>query len=265
MKFWKACMPDELTGLRVLVTRPAQQAGPLMAQLEAAGAKPWLFPLLDIVPIRSAELERHISQLEQYDLAIFISPNAVHYGVEAVTARQSWPTSLTLATVGTGSAHELELRLRRIPDIIPASGNDSEALLAESAMQAVAGKRILIFRGRGGREQLANTLRARGAKVDYAEVYERRRPNVDTGPLNETIRSNRIDAVVITSSEALDILLAMVDPASLNALYQIHMLVIHPRQAEHVRQHGFIHEPILAQDGSVNAIIKALTSLRASL
>jgi len=257
-------MPDDLTGLRVLVSRPAQQAGPLMAHLEAAGAIPWLFPLLEIVPITSVELQHHLKQLELYDLAIFISPSAVQYGVEAVTAHQSWPTSVTLATVGTGSAHELELRLQRIPDILPASGNDSEALLAEPAMQHVAGKRIVIFRGRGGREQLANTLRARGAEVDYAEVYERRRPNVDPGPLNEAIRSHTLDVIVISSSEALDNLLAMVEPACLSALYQIHMLVIHPRQAEHVRQHGFIHEPILAQDGSVNAIIKALTSLRAS-
>ena len=257
-------MPSDLPGLRVMVTRPAHQADPLMTQLKAAGAKPWLFPLLEIVPITSAELERHITQLEQYDMAIFISPNAVHYGVEAVTSHQSWPVSLILATVGAGSAHELELSLRRIPDIMPAKGNDSEALLAETAMQYVAGKRILIFRGRGGREQLAKTLRARGAEVDYAEVYERRRPKTDTAPLNDALRSNAIDVIVITSSEALDNLMTMVEVADLNTLRQTQVLVIHPRQADHVRQLGFIHEPILAQDGSVDAIIKALTSLRAS-
>ena len=147
---------------------------------------------------------------------------------------------------------------------MPAKGNDSEALLAETAMQYVAGKRILIFRGRGGREQLAKTLRARGAEVDYAEVYERRRPKTDTAPLNDALRSNAIDVIVITSSEALDNLMTMVEVADLNTLRQTQVLVIHPRQADHVRQLGFIHEPILAQDGSVDAIIKALTSLRAS-
>ena len=257
-------MPSDLSGLRVMVTRPTHQAGPLMSQLETAGAKPWLYPLLEIAPITSTALERHIAQLKQYDMAIFISPNAVHYGAEAVTSRQSWPASLQLATVGTGTAHELEDRLHRIPDIIPAMGNDSEALLAETAMQHVAGKRILIFRGRGGREQLAKTLRARGAQVDYAEVYERRRPTADSGALNEALRTGTIDVIVITSSEALDNLLAMVEPTNLSALRKIQMLVIHPRQAEHVRQHGFILEPIIAQDGSVDAIIKALTSLRAS-
>jgi uroporphyrinogen-III synthase len=257
-------MPNDLSSLRVMVTRPVQQAGPLMEQLTAAGAQPWLFPLLEITPCDSAELDHQLKQLEQYDMAIFISPNAVHYGVEAVTAQQSWPASLQLATVGTGSAHELESRLNRIPDIIPSKGNDSEALLAEAAMQDVEGKRILIFRGKGGREQLAETLRARGAEVNYAEVYERRRPEVDTGPLNDAVRSNAIDVIVITSSEALDNLMAMVEPTNLTALHQFQILVIHPRQAEHVRQHDFIHEPILAQDGSVNAIIKALTSLRAS-
>jgi uroporphyrinogen-III synthase len=257
-------MPNDLSSLRVMVTRPAHQAGLLMEQLAAVGAKPWLFPLLEIVPITSAELDRHIQQLEQYDMVIFISPNAVHYGVEAVTTRKTWPVSIKLATVGAGSAHELERHLNRVPDIMPASGNDSEALLAESAMQDVKGKRILIFRGQGGRELLAKTLRARGAEVDYAEVYERRRPQVDTDPLNDALRSKTIDVIVITSSEALDNLMAMVEPANQNALRQIQMLVIHPRQAEHLRQHDFIHEPILAQNGGVNAIIKALTSLRAS-
>lgn len=256
-------MPNKLTNLRVMVTRPAQLAEALMAQLAEAGTKPWLFPLLEIVPRTSAELERQLAHLEQYDMAIFISPTAVHYGVDAVAEHQSWPASVILATIGAGSAHELENRLQRVPDIIPAKGNDSETLLAEPAMQDVKGKHILIFRGRGGREQLARTLRTRGALVEYAEVYERQRPRVDTAPLNTAVRNKAIDVILITSSEALDNLLAMVEPANLNALREIQMLVIHSRQAEHVRQHGFILEPIIAQDGSVNAIIKALSSLRA--
>ena len=256
-------MPNELTNLRVMVTRPAQQAEALMAQLTAAGAKPWLFPLLEIVPRTSAELERQLAHLEQYDMAIFISPTAVHYGVDAVAAHQTWPASVILATIGAGSAHELEKRLQRVPDIIPAKGNDSEALLAEPAMRGIKGKHILIFRGRGGREQLASILRTRGALVEYAEVYERRRPGVDTGPLNTAVRNKAFDVIVITSTEALDNLLTMVDPANLNALREIQIVVIHPRQAEHVRRHGFILEPIIAQNGSVNAIIKALSSLRA--
>jgi uroporphyrinogen-III synthase len=256
-------MPNELTNLRVMVTRPAQQAESLMAQLAAAGANPWLLPLLEIVPHTSAELERRLAHLEHYDIAIFISPNAVHYGVDAVTAHQTWPVSLQLATVGRGSAHELENRLHRVPDIIPAKGSDSGALLAEPAMQDINGKHILIFRGRGGREQLASTLRTRGALVEYAEVYERRRPRVDTGPLNTAVQNKAIDVIVITSTEALDNLLAMVEPTNLNTLREIQILVIHPRQAEHVRQHGFLLEPIIAQDGSVNAIIKALSSPRA--
>lgn len=257
-------MPNELADLRVMVTRPTDQAGPLMASLEAAGAKPWLYPLLEIAPHTSATLEGQLKQLEQYDMAIFISPNAVHHGVDAVSANRTWPTSLKLATVGTGSAHELELRLQRRPDIIPARGNDSEALLAEPAMQDLTGKHILIFRGKGGRELLAKTLRARGAEVDYAEVYTRQRPSADTTPLNHAVQTHAVDVILITSTEALTNLLAMIEATNLNALMQIQILVIHPRQAEKVRQHGFIHEPIIAQDGSVKAIIEALTSLRAS-
>jgi len=257
-------MPNDLSNLRVMVTRPVQQAGPLIQQLQAAGASPWSFPLLEIVPCASPQLDHLISHLEQYDIAIFISPNAVRYGVEAVIQRRAWPDTLGLATIGKGSAQELEARLGRAADIVPSNGSDSETLLKNSALQNVDGKQILIFRGRNGRELLANTLRARGAQVDYAEVYERLRPKVDTTPLNTALQAGTLDVILITSNEAFDNLLNMVDPANLNALYQIPLVVIHPRQAERVRQLGFIHEPILAQDGSVNAIIKALTSLRAS-
>ena len=257
-------MPNDLSSLRVMVTRPAQQAGPLIEQLQAAGARPWSFPLLEIKPYSSAQLEKLIDRLEQYDIAIFISPNAVRYGLEAVKQRRSWPASLRLATIGKGSAQELEGSLGRKPDIVPSSGNDSEALLATDDMQDVSDTHILIFRGRHGRELLADTLRARGAQVDYAEVYERHRPETDTTPLNTALLNGAIDVILITSSEALDNLLAMVEPAYLDTLYQVPLLVIHPRQAERARQLGFRYNPILAQDGSVSAIIKALTSLRAS-
>ena len=257
-------MPNDLPSLRVMVTRPAQQAGPLIQQLQAAGASPWSFPLLEIVPCTSPQLDHLISHLEQYDIAIFISPNAVRYGVEAVNQRGAWPETLRLATIGKGSAQALEDRLGRAADIVPSSGSDSEALLDTSALQNVDGKQILIFRGRNGRELLANTLRARGAQVDYAEVYERHRPKVDTAPLNTALQTGALDVILITSNEALDNLLNMVEPANLNALYQIPLVVIHPRQAERAQQLGFRYNPILAQDGSVDAIIKALTSLRAS-
>ena len=258
-------MPNDLSNLRVMVTRPAQQAGPLMEQLQAAGASPWSFPLLEITPCTSTQLDRLITQLDQYDLAIFISPNAVRYGIEAVTQRRhAWPDTLHLATIGKGSAQELETRLGRTADIVPSSGNDSEALLKHSALQNINDKHILIFRGQHGRELLADTLRARGAQVDYAEVYERHRPKVDTAPLNTALESGTIDAILISSNEALDNLLSMVDPVNQGTLYQIPLVVIHPRQAERAQQLGFRYNPILAQDGSVDAIIKALTSLRAS-
>ncbi len=247
-----------------MVTRPARQAGPLIKQLQAAGARPWSFPLLEIIPHTSAQLEELIAHLDQYDMVIFVSPNAVHYGIEAVSRRRTWPESLRLATIGKGSAQELEACLGRRPDVLPSSGSDSEALLETTELQEVSGKHILIFRGRHGRELLADTLRARGARVDYAEVYERQRPKVDTAPLNTALSSGSIDVILITSSEALENLLSMVAPDNQDALYQIPLVVIHPRQAERAQQLGFRYNPILAQDGSVSAIIKALTSLRAS-
>jgi uroporphyrinogen-III synthase len=248
-------MPGDLAGLRVMVTRPEEQAGPLLDKLHAAGASAFSYPLIRIVSLSAPDLP----DLADYDLAIFISPTAVRV---ALTGRDtaSLPASLKLATVGKGTARELEDRLGRPPEICPARQFDSEGLLDEPALQAVSGWRILIIRGRGGRELLAERLRQRGAQVDYAEVYERCMPDADTGPLETALQHGRIDVIVITSREALDNLMRLLPNKLYTPLRQIPVLVIHPRQAEAVRQYGFVHPPILAHEGNDAAIIETLTA-----
>src|SRR5262245_44816384 len=98
-----------LTGKHVIVTRPAGQATHLAEALVAAGAHPILFPALEIFPLadNSALLEQIIA-LDQYDLAIFISPNAVKYALAEILPRRSWPESLAIATVGESSQSALK-------------------------------------------------------------------------------------------------------------------------------------------------------------
>ena len=166
-----------LAGLGILVTRPAHQADRLCELIKQAGGRALRFPVIEILPPHdTAPLAALIDTLDDADIAIFISANAVEHGLALLRARRDLPAALKLAAIGRSTGAALRATLGRGPDICPAERFDSEALLALEAMQKVHGKRIVIFRGEGGREVLAETLRARGATVEYADVYRRARP-----------------------------------------------------------------------------------------
>src|SRR5450631_4196009 len=163
-----------LRGLTIVVTRPRDQAAQLAQRIEQAGGIPLLFPLLDITAVQDTKtLFEQIARLGQFNLAIFISPNAVHYGMAAIRAAGAVLNSLKIATVGQSSAKAL--RESGISNVIaPTERFDSEGLLALPELQNVAGWRVMIFRGDGGRELLGDTLKARGATVEYATCYQRK-------------------------------------------------------------------------------------------
>lgn len=195
-----------LAGLNIVVTRPREQATNLAQRITQAGGRAILFPLLEIKPVTDPQpLRALVSQLAHFNLAIFISPNAVHYGMQAILEKGPLLTTLKIATVGQGSAKLLrELGVSEV--IAPQDKFDSEALLALPALQQVAGWRVAIFRGDGGRELLGDTLKARGAMVEYAACYHRTKPQHN---LIDLLAANP-HAITVTSSEALVYLSEMV-------------------------------------------------------
>jgi uroporphyrinogen-III synthase len=223
-----------LAGLNILITRPREQAGELVQRIARAGGNPILFPLLEIFPVHdSPRLTELVARLREFDLAIFISPNAVRYGIAAIGGSAALPAHLKIATVGQGSAKALrELGLREI--IAPSDRFDSEALLALPELHQVAGSRVIIFRGDGGRELLGDTLKARGAEVEYAECYRRSRPQQSA-----TALQGKIDAITITSSEALANLWDMLDSAMREKFAAIPLFAPHERIAATARQLGW--------------------------
>src|SRR5512139_4246297 len=101
----------ELAGLKILVTRPAHQAGPLCRLIEEAGGEPVPFPVLSVVAVEeTGALQSLLDHLNDYWLAIFISPNAVRFGIEAAARHGGLPAGLHIAAVGEGSRRELEQR-----------------------------------------------------------------------------------------------------------------------------------------------------------
>ena len=156
-----------LAGCRILVTRPLSQAEPLCQAIRAAGGEPTLFPVLRIVPVSDAETAAAVDALPEPDLAIFVSRNAVEYGLGLIGN-----TRARLAAVGPATAAALAAR-GAPADVVPSGGADSEHLLAAAPLTDVAGRHVVIVRGDAGRELLADTLRARGATVHYLPVYRR--------------------------------------------------------------------------------------------
>lgn len=228
-------MISPLTGLKIIVTRPRDQAAQLARGIEQAGGNAILFPLLEISPVSDSKpLDELVARLGEFDLAIFISPNAVQYGIAAIRAAGELPPKLKIATVGQGSANALrELGIANA--IAPTERFDSETLLALPELQNVRDWSVAIFRGNGGRELLGDTLKARGAAVEYATCYRRSKPQQD---INLLLDSNA-DALTVTSSEALAYLWEMLDESTRMRFADMPLFVPHERIAAAARNLGW--------------------------
>lgn len=251
-----------LAGLRVLVTRPAHQAEAFCALLEQAGATAIHFPALAIGPAPDPRAVAQLAaDLGRFDLVIFISANAVQRGLPLLCPAGHWPTGTAIAAVGSRTASELEARGRHV-DLVPASGHNTEALLALPRLRDMAGRRVLIVRGDGGREALAGELRARGAEVAYAEVYRRMLPALDAAPLLQRWQAGGLDLVTVTSAQILRNLYQLLGPAGL-ALLQSAPLVL---ASENVRQValelGCRGPLVVAEDATDAAMLAALRRWR---
>lgn len=220
-----------LQGRQILVTRPRAQAQRLARLIEEAGGAARLFPAIEIedVPVPEA-----LARLHEFDLAIFVSPTAV---AKAMPHVRAWPRSLRIAAVGSGTRRELEKH--GIAEVIaPASGADSEALLATPQLGEVAGLRIAILRGDGGRALLGDTFVARGARVEYITCYRRLLPKPPASPW----QAGDLAAVTVSSSQGLDNLFAVLDGEMLRATP---LFVPHRRIAERARALA-VREVVLA-------------------
>lgn len=230
----------------IVVTRPAQQGEALCAALAAAGARVIRFPTIEILgPADPQALAAVIDRLDEFDLAVFVSPNAVRAAMQAIRARRCWPATLRAATIGRGG--ERELARHGIAGVIAPARFDSEALLAMAELQAVAGRRVVIFRGDGGRELLGATLRARGATVEYAACYRRALPQTDATLLLTAWDRGQIDAVTVTSSEGLHNLIALLGAAGRAGLARTPVFVPHPRIEDAARTAGCSRVVLTAQ------------------
>ena len=236
-----------LTGSTVLLTRPVAQSAALASAITALGGNVCELPLIEIEPVADAEASEKIKSvilnLDHYYAAIFISTNAANIGMQWID--RFWPQlpeGLSAYAVGPGTAQVL--RGFDWPVFVSDKGVTSEDLLALPGLRQVDGKKIALFRGVGGRELLAETLRSRGAVVDYLELYHRHTPDYSQDVLADLIRAQNINAIVVSSAQILDVLLHSLHQNT--AELQMIPLIV---PSERVRQH--------ALDAGLNFVINA--------
>jgi uroporphyrinogen-III synthase len=251
--------PLPLAGLGVVITRPRAAAEVLAAKLAAAGARPFIFPALAIERLPdSPPLGATLAGLDDCDLAVFVSANAVEHGLALARQQGAWPAKTRVAAIGEATAQAL--RNSGFGAVIsPQARHDSESLLALEELKSVDGRKILIFRGQGGRELLREALESRGAHVTYVECYRRTRPVADAAPLLHAWSLGEIHAVSVLSAETLENFVAMIGSEGEAHLSRTALVVPHEAIATRPLARRFARVAVSSPD---EGMVQTLASLR---
>jgi len=224
---------------RLLLTRPRDESAALASTLAEAGIFSSALPLLDIEPLSVDDTQRAlIRQLDQYAAVIVVSKPAARLGLALLDQHWAQPSTQPWFSVGAATGQILQARGLNVGT--PAEGDDSEALLDLPALRdAIAhpGARVLILRGEGGRELLAERLREQGANVDYLELYRRGLPDYPEAELPRRIAAERLNGLVVSSGQGFEHLRQLAGNAW-PRLAQLPLFVPSPRVAELARAAG---------------------------
>ncbi len=186
----------------IVVTRPVHQAANITGKLEVAGANVILFPLINIESVDDLPLVRQqLARLSNYDLAVFISPNAVEYTLRELDVCVF--RNIKVAAIGKKTKALLEaegIKVDFSPDEI---SNSEEFLLIASLLDFVVGKKVVVLRGNGGRELIRNELIKIAQKVDYIDVYKRVFPHKNLQLLKKKFSQGELDIILVTSGNGL--------------------------------------------------------------
>jgi len=224
---------------RLLLTRPEEDCAALAQTLADAGIASASLPLLVIEAIApdAAQVQR-LRVIGEAQAIIVVSKPAARLLLEQLARAGVTPPSSGWFTVGEATARILQEHQLQVA--FPAAGDDSEALLALPALrEAIAGPapRVLIVRGVGGRELLAERLAEQGASVDYLELYRRCLPHYPATTLAQRIDGERLNGLVVSSGQGLEHLHRLAG-ADWPRFSRLPLFVPSPRVAEQARALG---------------------------
>jgi uroporphyrinogen-III synthase len=226
-----------VTDWRLLLTRPAEDCAALAETLAAQGIFSSCLPLLEIAPLPVSEkIRRAITQLPSCSAVIVVSKPAARIALDLLDGA----SALTMPWFSVGAATAQILLDHGLDANFPADGDDSEALLQLPRLrEAISqpGAQVLILRGEGGRELLAERLRERGASVEYLELYRRDLPAYAPDELPRRIAAERLNGLVVSSGQGFEHLRKMAGDIW-PTIARLPLFVPSPRVAELARAAG---------------------------
>jgi uroporphyrinogen-III synthase len=230
--------------MRVLVTRPAPQAAEWVARLRDDGIDAVALPLICIGPPADLGAVREAwAALPLLRLVVFVSPNAAEQFMAARPPGSAWPAGVQAGAIGPGTTRALRRcgvsGKQIVEPAAQAAQFDSEALWMQLESSDWRAARVLIVRGDGGREWLADTLRGRGAQVAMLTAYRRSAPRLDAAGqalLHAALGAPHDHLWFFSSSEAIDNLTALAGDAT--DWSRSRALATHPRIAARAQQLG---------------------------
>jgi uroporphyrinogen-III synthase len=234
-----------LSSLSVLLTRPADESEGLAHLLEAERALVVNAPMFEIEPVTH---ELNLDLKSRFQVAIFVSKNAARFGASKLL--KATGDSGSLVVLGIGPATEKALKNMGVEGcIIPKTSFNSEGLLELEQLQSTSkSKRVVIFRGNGGREFMRAELESRGYKVEYLSCYTR---SAIKGTLLQKLKTKSVavpDLVVIASTQALELLVSKIEAENLRGILDAQTLVLGARLASTISSFGFSLAPIIVND-----------------
>lgn len=238
--------------LSVLITRPKHQAIALESMLRAIGADTFILPSIDILPPRDINALNHaIKSTSHYDIAIFVSANAVR-AMAPHWPLLAQPSIIVAIGPGTKQAAELnDIMVDQMPEKF-----STEGLLELPIFQQLADKKIVIFSGANSRDLLKNTLEKRGANVTTVECYRRACPGKINDDLLQELNDSTINWIISTSSESLKNLDVMLSHSKW--LLEKNLVVISDKMRDQAFKIGFTGKIVVSSNADNASIVAAL-------
>lgn len=243
---------------RVVITRPAHQAESLKKRLEAAGAEVILFPLIEIIPPNDLDwTKEQLSHLQQYDLIVFISANAVKQAFNYIDLKEL--ELVKVATTGKKTASILKEFGVHV-DFYPKEIFNSEALLAMPDFKSFCeGKNIAIIRGEGGRDFLKEQLQITAETVNYINTYQRIYPQKSLDLLVQKNKNRKGDTILLTSGTSVENFFDLIKTSKeLDWVNSLTLILGSPRMQKKIPE-SFQGKLAIAEDPSDETIYKELT------
>ena len=234
----------------VVLTRPQPDSERLSEALQNEGFQTRVMPIITIEAIPTAE-QAPAPSVSDDALCIFISANAVRFGLPQLGSALARDSDLTVIAVGNKTRDTLAAE--GIQAQVPVRA-DSEGLLAMPALSAPDSRDVVIVKGEGGRELLASELTGRGARVTEWACYRRCWPEVDVSGLIEISAGLIFQA---SSGEMVSRLSELLAGGGQADLFQSSIIVPSDRVARLATEIGW-GQVIRAEDASDDAFIRAL-------